>query len=147
MKYIIALSVLLSSSFSSYEFDETTELANYGIANAQYNLGLMYKKGEGTPKNDAEAIKWFGRAAREGIAEAQYNLGYIHFHAEGVRENLIKSYAWLSMAKNGDHEYSESILELVELLMTKGQIVRAQEFLTRCYDSSYKDCENILSTF
>ncbi len=50
-------------------------LAEQGMAAAQYNLALMYDNGEGVPENDAEAVKWYRKAADQGNAEAQSNLG------------------------------------------------------------------------
>jgi len=42
-----------------------------GIADAQYNLGVMYAKGQGVSQNYAEAVKWFRKAAEQGDATAQ----------------------------------------------------------------------------
>lgn len=56
-------------SFGSEEdnrwFEEQQLLAEQGNAFAQYNLALMYGKGEGegVPKNDKEAVKWYRLAA------------------------------------------------------------------------------------
>ena len=33
-------------------------LADQGMAEAQYNLGIMHENGEGVPQDDAEAVKW-----------------------------------------------------------------------------------------
>ena len=38
--------------------------AKVGIAKAQYNLGMMYAKGEGVEQNYTEALKWIRYAAR-----------------------------------------------------------------------------------
>ena len=45
--------------------------ADQGNATAQYNLGVMYDKGEGVPKNDVEAYKWWLLAAAKGNEEAK----------------------------------------------------------------------------
>ena len=34
--------------------------------------------GEGVPKNDAEAVTWYRKAAEQGYANAQFNLGYMY---------------------------------------------------------------------
>ena len=39
-------------------FDEWKPLAEQGIAEAQYNLGLMYSNGQDVPRDDEEAVKW-----------------------------------------------------------------------------------------
>ena len=52
--------------------------ADQGFALAQYNLGIMYNKGEGVAQDYAEAVKWYRRAADKGFAFAQYNLGVMY---------------------------------------------------------------------
>ena len=42
------------------------KLAEQGVAKAQYNLGLMYAKGNGVVKDDSKAIKWWTLAAEQG---------------------------------------------------------------------------------
>ena len=44
----------------------------------------MYAKGQGTPQNYAEALKWFRLAANQGDADAQYNLGLVYAGSRGV---------------------------------------------------------------
>ena len=50
-------------------------LANQGNASAQFNLGIMYRIGQGVPQDYAEAMKWYRKAAEQGDASAQFNLG------------------------------------------------------------------------
>ena len=65
-------------------FQEAVKLfrqaADKGNAQAQYNLGIMYKNGQGVKRDDKEAVKWFQRAADQGHAKAQSNLGVIENH-------------------------------------------------------------------
>jgi len=49
---------------------EWTPLAKQGNAFAQFNLGLMYEKGQGVPKDDKTAVKWYTLAAEVGDARA-----------------------------------------------------------------------------
>ena len=57
------------------DFKEMLQVAEQGDAAAQYNLGLMYYKGQGVRQDDAQAVQWFHKAAEQGSAAAQYNLG------------------------------------------------------------------------
>ena len=50
---------------------EWEPLAEHGLAEAQYNLGVMYSKGQGVPRDDAEAVKWYRMAAAQGYARAR----------------------------------------------------------------------------
>ncbi|MDO9914553.1 sel1 repeat family protein, partial [Glaesserella parasuis] len=47
------------------------ELAEQGIALAQFNLGLMYSKGRGVNQDYHQAVKWYQKAAEQGEAAAQ----------------------------------------------------------------------------
>ena len=63
---------------------EWKPLAEQGHAVAQYNLGLMYRYGDGVSQNNKTATKWFRVAAEQGYADAQYSLGLTYRYGEGV---------------------------------------------------------------
>jgi TPR repeat protein len=48
--------------------------AQEGSPSAQYQLGLRYLKGEGVPKDLAEARKWLSLAAKDGHSYAKRKL-------------------------------------------------------------------------
>ena len=52
-------------------------LAEQGVADAQFNLGVAYHAGQGVPQNTQEAIKWYRKAAELGNAKAQLNVGIL----------------------------------------------------------------------
>ena len=54
---------------NSIALREWEPLARNGHANAQYNLGVMYDKGHGVPRNKLTAIKWYKRAAEQGVTQ------------------------------------------------------------------------------
>jgi len=94
MKKILLIVFLLISvgnlAFSEGWTDEERikwfhEQAEQGHAIAQFNLGVMYDKGEGVEKDYDEAFKWYRKAAEQGDADAQYNLG----SDQGKRVKLI----------------------------------------------------------
>ncbi|MGH9421535.1 MAG: hypothetical protein ACRD3J_16275, partial [Thermoanaerobaculia bacterium] len=43
-----------------------------GNPTAQYNLALMYDKGQGVPRDYKEAAAWYSKAAAHGLGEAQF---------------------------------------------------------------------------
>src|SRR6185436_12213603 len=59
--------------------------AGKGDADAQFNLGLCYRKGEGVSKDDRKAAKWFVKAAEQNHAEAQLYLGFCYARGQGVK--------------------------------------------------------------
>ena len=60
--------------------------AEQGNPDAQYNVGMMYLRGEGVAGNRQEAIKWIGKAAEQGYKRAQDTL-----------EELVKPLNWLGI--------------------------------------------------
>ena len=99
MRYILLLTVVLASNaFAAPDFDETMAEANQGAAYAQFNLGVMYDNGDGVPENDAEAVRWFRKAADQGYAPAQFNLGNMYHFGEGVPVNDAEAVKWYRKA-------------------------------------------------
>ena len=46
-------------------FTDTRKAAEEGAAEAQFNLGLLYRSGEGVSQDDTEAMIWFLKAAQQ----------------------------------------------------------------------------------
>lgn len=70
--------------------------AEQGVAEAQFILGLDYKRGEGGVKKDfAKGVEWYRKAAEQGHMYALYNLAVSYEYGEGVpkdKETAIKLY-------------------------------------------------------
>src|SRR3989441_592974 len=77
--------------------------ADSGDAVAQYDLGRMYYKGEGVPKDAAKAAEWHQKAAAQGHAEAQRGLGWIYANGEGVPKDVAKAVEWYQKAAARGH--------------------------------------------
>jgi len=60
------------------------EAAEGGVANARYNLGVLYHQGMGVERDIKKAITWYESAAQLGHPEAQYNLGIAYIEGIGV---------------------------------------------------------------
>ena len=86
-----------------------TPLAEQGDASAQYNLGQMYRKGEGVPLNYKEAAKWYRLAAEQGDASAQFNLGKMYFKAQ-VPLNYKEAAKWYRLAADQGHGSAQNNL-------------------------------------
>ncbi len=72
--------------------------ANAGVANAAYNLGVLYHQGLGTKPDLAKAISWYTRAADLGHPEGQYNLGIAYIEGVGVKYDPFKANAYFEKA-------------------------------------------------
>lgn len=72
--------------------------AEQNLAEAQYNLGVCYAKGQGLAKNAVEAVAWYRKAAVQNLAPAQYNLGVCYSKGRGVEEDPAEAVAWYRKA-------------------------------------------------
>ncbi len=58
---------------------------------AQYNLAVMYQKGDGVPQDMKRSFFWYEKAANGNLAIAQYNLGMIYFEGAIVEKDEAKA--------------------------------------------------------
>src|ERR1700734_2433937 len=77
---------------------EWQPLAEQGDANSQYNLGLLYARGEGVPQDYQKAIVWYQKAAEQGVPAAEYNLGVMYANGQGVTANPQEASKWFLQA-------------------------------------------------
>ncbi len=69
-------------------------------------------------KNEAEAVKWFRKAAEQNLAIAQTSLGVRYYTDQGVTTNYVEAVKWLRKAA----EQSEAQAQLgLGLCYAKGQ--------------------------
>jgi TPR repeat protein len=71
--------------YSAGNFDEAfawcQRAAYANLPWAQYNLGLMYRKGEGVPQSNTDAGYWYRLAAAQNFPEAQQKLADLYYLA------------------------------------------------------------------
>ena len=77
---------------------EWQPFAGQGDALAQYNLGVLYRKGRGVPQDDVQARQWYEKAAAQGQAKAQYNLGTLYLNGGGVPKDYQQALRWFRLA-------------------------------------------------
>jgi TPR repeat protein len=76
------------------------EASESDIANARYNLGVLYHQGLGRDRNLDRALYWYREAAKLNHAEAQYNLGIAHIEGIGTEYNPRLAAAFFERAAN-----------------------------------------------
>ena len=86
------------------------EAADQGHANAQYNLGVMFRHGRGVAQDYSAAMKWWRMAADQEYANAQVNLGNMYNKGQGVAQDYSAAMKWFRMAADqGDAKAQCSI--------------------------------------
>lgn len=93
-----------------------------GDANAQRNLGYLYEEGLGVPRDPAQALAWYQKAADQGYAAAYNDLGTMYANGSGVPQDLVRAYvlftqAWAAGAGDAD---------TVRLAISNREAVRSQ---------------------
>ena len=114
--------------------------AGQGDADAQYNLGLMYKNGWGVPQDDKEAVRWYTLASEQEHAKAQYNLGVMYALGEGVIKDYVYAHMWGNIASMNGNDKGETLRGYVAEKMTSSQIEEAQRLARKCIKKNYKGC-------
>lgn len=90
-------------------------LANQGIAEAQYKVGLMKNGGLGVNVDYHAAAEWFKKAADQGYLDAQHNLGKSYKKGLGVPQDYEMAFYWfLKSAERGDWIAQLELAELYE---------------------------------
>jgi TPR repeat protein len=95
--WMLAFTLLLQTAVPS-EVAQLTRRAKAGDAKAEYALGLDYARGRGVPADDAQALKWFLKAAQQHNPEGEYALSELYLTGRGVPQDDAKATEWLKRA-------------------------------------------------
>jgi len=88
--------------------------AERGDARAQFDLGLMYAKGEGVAQNERLAFKYFHKAARNHHVEAKFYMGLSFAEGRGVKKQSQLARYWFKLAAKAGHPKAMAYLASVE---------------------------------
>ncbi len=72
--------------------------AEQGDAGCQNLMGVLYSRGRGVSKNEAEAASWFRKAAEQGHPQACFNLGRAYQFGRGVKASDEEALKWYGKA-------------------------------------------------
>ena len=92
---------------------EWRPLAEQGDALAQYNLGVLYRKGRGVPQDDVQARQWYAKAAAQGLAKAQFNLGTLYFNGEGAPKDYQQALRWFRLAADQGEALAQTKMAII----------------------------------
>ncbi|XP_067837621.1 secretory immunoglobulin A-binding protein EsiB-like [Heptranchias perlo] len=110
---LLALCFLLYLFLYSQRFNlhVTHAYAHLGYAAAQHIIGKRYLEGDGVPKDEATAMRWFRKAADQGHPYSSYNLavGKLKEMTEDVEDWEVEEL--LSRAAERGLDKAEDILK------------------------------------
>jgi TPR repeat protein len=85
--------------------------AEKGDPQSQYQLGHAFSAGRlGLAKDEAEAVRWFRKAAEENHALAQFNLAVCYENGQGVAKDEVEAVKWYRKAAEQDYPFAQFIL-------------------------------------
>lgn len=96
---------------------------------AQFNLGVMYARGQGVPQDDAQSVTWIRKAAHQGDAGAQFALGVKHLRqsyretSKDTIESKIEAYKWLHLSTAQGYKGSQNAWDSLTCGMTREAVV------------------------
>ncbi len=94
---------------------EWQPLADQGVGQAQYNLALLYSRGQGLDRDPVKATQLFESAANQGLVQAQYNLGLAYLTGNGVTQNEDTAMSWFQKAAElGDPNAADNLGTILE---------------------------------
>ena len=89
--------------------------AEQGVSEAQNNLGVMYKDGQGVKQDFKEAARWFLLAALQDNTLAQLNLGWLYHAGKGLTQNADSARYWYLQAAQKGHATAHLNLGILNL--------------------------------
>ena len=89
-------------------------LARKGDKQAQYQMAVLYRNGQGIKENPKNAAYWLDKSARQGYKRAQYLLGTFYEDGVGVKSNRKNAIYWYSAAAKQGHKNAAKRLEKIQ---------------------------------
>jgi len=100
--------------------------ANQGYPRSEYNMGMIYSRGEGVPKSMSESLRWYRKAANQGYIRAQRKLGDFYSEGVGVPRNYVQAYMWYNLAGAAGDNEARTARDRLTPQMNGSQIAEAQ---------------------
>jgi FOG: TPR repeat, SEL1 subfamily len=96
----------------------------------QYYLGMMYLRGQGVEKNEAEAGKWFIKAAENRLPQAQYKLAELYSQGNGLPRDYESAFIWYSVGAAHEHKLSKNALENAKTKLSGSELAEAEKMIS-----------------
>ncbi|MEG9862082.1 MAG: tetratricopeptide repeat protein [Parvularculales bacterium] len=114
--------------------------ADQGFAQAQFNLGNMFRAGEGVPQDKEQALTLYKQAAEQGLAQAQANLGVMYYQGTGVLQDYVYAHMWLNIAVSNGNKRARKLRETITQISSPNQIEKVQALARECVRKNYQGC-------
>ncbi len=106
------------------------ELADQGDPAAENALGLLYAQGDekhAVRRDEAEAARWFTKAAEHNYVPAQSKLGALYWGSRGVPASLNQAYFWTVLARAGGDKGSKELANILASHMSRAEAATIEQ--------------------
>jgi len=79
-------------------------------AEAMTRIGDLHASGQGVPRSDEEAVRWYAKAAPLGNAAARFDLASRYASGRGVGKDPAAAVKWCRLAADQGHSGAQSLL-------------------------------------
>jgi TPR repeat protein len=101
------------------------EFRSDGKAKANFNIGIMYYKGEGVKQDKKEAAKWLLKSAEQGYGQAQFVLSVMYFTGDGIESNIPDAVKWIH--KSAGNGFAEAQFRLGMMYINGDNVEKNKE--------------------
>ena len=115
-------------------------LANEGVSNAQYNVGLMHHNGLGTKQDFKQAYKWLLQSSEQGNLNSIRLISTMYALGNGINKNFVKSYMWAKIGSDNNDQNSKILLDSLLKEMSNSEIDKAKKLVQECNSKEFKGC-------
>ncbi|MDH3378316.1 MAG: serine/threonine-protein kinase [Gammaproteobacteria bacterium] len=113
-------------------------------AEQEFAQGMKHKNGDGVPRDIAQAIRNFSRAAALGHGAAQYQLGVAYANGVGTVRDEEQALRWLRHAAQQGHPEARFNFGLGLLFGPSPDPARAARWMKRLGEEEYKPAYRVL---
>ena len=121
---LVASGFMVSAAFADYEAGARAyrmkdyaqaikEFRADGSKNSNYNLGVMYYKGQGVKADHLQGLEYFKKAAAQNHVNAQFILGNLYDKGETVMQDRSAAAKWYRKAAEQGHVQAQFNLGLM----------------------------------
>jgi len=89
------------------------QAAQHGNRRAQYQLGLLYARGDGVTKDFTKAREWLYKSAMQGHPKAQFYLGQMYVFGDGGKRDNVSATMWFWLATTLGDRYAKDSLRVM----------------------------------
>lgn len=112
-----------------------TKSANQGYAEAQNDLGMMYRDGRGITQDYTKAHELFVKSSNQGLDLAEYNLGVMYYFGMGIKQDEIHALEWFTKSANQGFANAQFGLGMIYYL--KQDYTNALEWFTKSAEQEH----------